>query len=121
MLQGYLEESSKLKGIWVCTHAKKGETSHFTFFSRARGRYKGVLAGHLQDTIYLSGPGCPQPLLVQCVCLDGGKGTWQPWWLKKGRELPSENNKKVFFVDGCRWFPAAFILAAVHTTRNQQQ
>lgn len=32
MLQGYLEESSKLKGIWVCTHAKKGETSHFTFF-----------------------------------------------------------------------------------------
>lgn len=44
------------------------------------------------------------------------------WWLKKGRELLSGNKKKVFyFVDGCRWFPAAFILAAMHTIRNQQQ
>lgn len=26
-----------------------------------------------------------------------------------------------FFVDDCRWFPAAFVLAAVHIIRNQQQ
>lgn len=70
--------------------------------SRARGRYKNVLAGWLQDATCLSDPGCPQPLLVQWVCLDEGEGRW-PWWLKKGTELPSGNKKKVFFsVGGCR-------------------